>query len=88
MRLLSALVSSTATVTAAAAAASATATFSSAAVTVVTLDPTDVVVSLSSSRWDETNDVNDAKKEKKGSETGGEGGVTTKSPPRLGRRRI
>ena len=50
------------------------ATSSSDAFIFVALDPTDVVVSSFSSRWDETNDAKDAKKEKKGSETGGVGG--------------
>ena len=74
MRLSSALVLSNATVTTAAAAASAAATSSSAAVIIVALDPTDVVVSSSSLRWDKTNDANDmkyAKKEERGSELGG-----------------
>ena len=61
MRLLSALVSLTATVTALAVVVLAAATSSSTAVIVVALDPTDVLALSPLLRWDETNDANDAK---------------------------
>ena len=72
MRLLSALVSSTATVTAAALAT----TYSSSSVIVVALDPIDALALSSPSRWDDTNDAKETK-ETKGDEV---------SPPSSGER--
>ena len=60
--LLSPLDSLTATVTTAYVMSSEVAISSYDAVNVVALDPNDVVVLSSLSRWDETNDVNDVKK--------------------------
>ena len=63
MILLSVLFLSTSTVTVAAAVAAETS--STAAVIFITLDPSGVVVSLSYSRWDKSNDAKYEEKEKK-----------------------